>query len=88
MSKRILFGVLWFIVFYFAGCIVVGAIAGAIAGAQDPANASDAGAIAGTRAVEDLHLYIVGGAVLLSGVGAWAGLLPGTRNKKPISEQT
>jgi hypothetical protein len=87
MVKRILFGFLWCVGFYFAGCALVGAVAGAIAGAKDPANASQVGAMAGTSAVEALHVYIFAGAVLLSVVGSWAGLLPGTRIKKPVLEQ-
>lgn len=84
MVKRVVFAVLWSLVFYFAGSVLVGALAGAIAGAKNPVNASEVGAMADTAAVEAFHLYIFSGAVLLSAVGAWAGVLPGTLGKKRI----
>jgi hypothetical protein len=46
--KRVLFGFLWCVVFYFTACFIVGAVAGAIAGVKDPSNASLAGEKAGT----------------------------------------
>jgi hypothetical protein len=84
MVKRFVFGFLWCVGFYFAGSFLVGAIAGAIAGAKDPANASQVGAVAGTNAVQALRIYILGAAVLLSSLGSWAGVLPGTRIRKPV----
>jgi hypothetical protein len=84
MVRRILFGLLWFVVFWFAGSVLVGAIAGAIAGANNPANASQVGAIAGSNAVEALRLYILGGAVLMSAAGAWVGWLPGTERRTQL----
>jgi hypothetical protein len=86
MIKRILFGFLWFVVLYLAGSFLVGAIAGAIAGAKNPANASQVGAVAGAAAVAAFRLYIFAGAVLLAVVGAWTGFLPGTRVKSNLEQ--
>lgn len=78
MLKRIVLGVLWCVVFYFGACMITGAVAGAIAGGSDPNNAAEAGAQAGFQAVTALRGYYAIGAVVLSGLGTWAGVLPGT----------
>lgn len=83
MIKKILFGLLWFIVLYFFACIVIGAVAGAIAGAKDPQNAAEAGGQAGARAVEAVRVYLALGSLAMASVGAWKGFLPGTRRKSP-----
>ncbi|HSI09069.1 MAG TPA: hypothetical protein VK985_10840 [Rariglobus sp.] len=83
MIKKILFGLLWFIIFYFFACFVTGAIAGAIAGAKDPQNAAQAGGLAGARAVAAIRIYLALGALVLAWVGAWKEFLPGTRRKNP-----
>ena len=88
MLKRVLFGVLWCVVIYFLACILTGAVAGAIAGSRDSANASAVGAQAGAKAVADLRGYIFAGAVGLSAIGTWAGVLPGTRSKQPEKKET
>lgn len=87
MSKQVFFGLLWFVVIYMAVCFLTGAVAGAIAGAQDPANASQAGAIAGSRAVNALHIYLATGSVILSIIGTWIGILPGTGLKKKANSR-
>src|SRR5262245_6755156 len=79
MVKRILIGFLWCVVIYFAACFVVGAVAGAIAGAKDPSNSSMAGQRAGAEAVEAFRGLILLGSVFISGLGTWAGILPEKR---------
>jgi hypothetical protein len=77
--RRIAFGILWFVVLYFVACFVIGAIAGGIAGSRDPANAAEKGREAGARVVASSRGYIFAGSVVLSVLGAWGGILPGTR---------
>jgi len=82
--RRVFFGILWFIFIYFAACFIVGAIAGGIAGADDPEHAREAGAVAGRAAVANVILWIVGGSLVIAVGGSVAGVLPGTRaGKKP-----
>ena len=80
--RRIVFGFLWFIVFYFAACMLIGAVAGGFAGAKDPDNAREAGRIAGAEAVGRVLPLIVIGSLLGAAVGSATGFLPGTRGKK------
>ena len=79
--KRILFGLLWAIVFYFGACVLVGAVAGGIAGGNDPQNAAAAGAKAGAETVAAVRLYLLLAAFALATFGTWLRLLPGTRRK-------
>jgi hypothetical protein len=79
--RKIIFGVIWFVVIYFGLCLVLGGIAGGIAGANDPAHAHEAGAIAGRAIVHDNILYILGVAVIVAVAGAIKGFLPGTRSR-------
>ena len=81
MGKRIVMGFVWFVVLYFGACCVTGAVAGGIAGSNDPAHASEAGARAGQQAVLALRGYFLLGSLGLSVVGASLGILPGTRIK-------
>lgn len=80
--KRVLFGVLWCIVLYFGACMLTGAIAGGMAGGDDPAHAYEAGAQAGAEAVKAWRGYYLVGAVVLAAAGTWTGWLPGTRPKR------
>ena len=77
--KRVLFGIVWFVVIYFVACVVIGAVVGGMAGANDPANAAQAGAEAGARIVGQNRIWIALGAVVISTVGSFQGWLPGTR---------
>ena len=45
MFKSIVFGIAWCVAAYFLGCVLVGAVAGGIAGAADPNNESALGAV-------------------------------------------
>ena len=66
---RVLFGILWIVVLYFGACILIGAVAGAIAGSNDPENASAAGAQAGYNAVVAYRIYVFAGAVAIGALG-------------------
>src|SRR5687768_2151115 len=81
--KRAAVGFVWFIGFYFVGCMVAGGIAGAKLGASgkyvnDSAALQRAATEAGEQAVKDNLGLIVGIAVTLAVGGAAVGLLPGT----------
>jgi len=75
MVKRILIGLVWFVAIYFGTCMMTGAVVGGIAGSNDPQNAAVAGAAA--RIVGALRNYFLIGAILITGIGTWAGVLPG-----------
>ena len=79
MVKRMFFGLIWSVAFYFMACVVTGAIAGGMAGSKNPSNAVAAGAEAGRRSVEPLIPYFLIGSITLSAVCTIAGVLPGTR---------
>jgi hypothetical protein len=85
--KRVLFGVIWCVVLYFAVCIFMGAVAGGIAGSRDPANAAANGREAGRRVVAATRGYIFAGSIVVSVLGAWTGFLPGTRKNPPAKDQ-
>lgn len=87
--KRILIGVVWFLVFGFGGLVIGGAIAGAIAGSQVEASsiseASTKGETAGRAAGAEFGKKYAGvmwlGALVLVIAGSAAGVLPGTGKK-------
>ena len=86
--KKLLFGIVWCVVFYFGICIAAGAIVGAMAGTHyphDPAMAAHAGQQAGIKIVNDYGVYFVAGAVVLSVLGSGFGVLPGTRQNRSSS---
>jgi len=84
MIKATILGIVWCVVLYFVACFLVGAVAGAIAGAADPKNASIAGAQAGTAAVSAYRLTIFLGVVAVAIIGSWSGVLPGTKRNKAV----
>jgi hypothetical protein len=79
--RKILMGIVWFVVIYFGTCFLLGAAAGAVAGANDPQNASEAGRLAGAKIVSTYILYILSGSLLAAVVGAATGFLPGTKGQ-------
>jgi amino acid transporter len=84
MVKAMILGIVWCVVLYFVGCFLVGAVAGAIAGATDPDNASAAGAQAGAAVVSSYRLIIFLGAIAVASVGTSCGVLPGTQRNKAV----
>jgi hypothetical protein len=80
--KRVLLGIVWFVVFYLGSCAAIGFIAGGVAGANDPAHAAEAGRAAGQRVVKPAVPYLFGGSVLLAIFGTAYGVLPGTKKKE------
>jgi amino acid transporter len=79
--EKLVFGIVWCIGLYITAAMVVGGVAGEIAGTRSPdaRSTSQAGYWAGANAVKDNRGYIIAGAVLLSAVGSSFGVLPGTR---------
>ena len=86
MFKSIVFGIAWCVAAYFLGCVLVGAVAGGIAGAADPNNASALGAQAGAAAVSANRPMIFVGAMILAILGTWRQLLPGTKRHSTSSD--
>jgi len=84
--RKVILGLLWFVITYFALCMLVGMFAGAVAGARDPEHAHDAGKLAGQQAVQRYIPYILGGSIVFAVVGTMAGFLPGTKSKKPVTD--
>ena len=84
--RKILFGVLWFIVFYLGSAMVIGGVVGGMAGARDPQHAAEAGGAAAQQTVSSLVPYMFAGSLLAAVLGASFGVLPGTRSKKAAVE--
>lgn len=88
-TRRVLFGVLWLFVIWFAARVVLGAVVGGIAGGQAGAHAAPgeshqrAGFIAGQTAsiafLQQYGLLILLGSLAASITGTATGFLPGTR---------
>lgn len=87
MIKRVLFAIVWCVVLYFAGCALVGGIAGGIASArlERGQDAYSVGAAAGARVVEASRMFIGVAAAVLSILGAYFGFLPGCSVAVPIA---
>lgn len=81
MVRKIGFGFLWFIVIYMGSAMLIGAVAGAMAGVNSPENANEAGRLAGAAVVESIRIYLFLGAAILAFIGSAKGFLPGTRAK-------
>ena len=81
--KKFVFGLVWFIALYFAGCMAAGGIAGAVASSNHSSveAAQQAGAEAGAKVVTEYHGYIVALAAMLAAMGSIGGVLPGTRDR-------
>jgi hypothetical protein len=83
LMKRILIGLLLAVVFYFGACVVIGGVAGAVAGANDPENASEAGALAGAEAVLKYRAFVMATAAAFGVLGGWLGV---ARREEPLDE--
>jgi len=81
MVRKFLLGILWSIAIYFGACFFVGAVAGAVASAYDPAHATAAGMEAGAIAVASIRLYLIFGALFVGTAGTMIGFLPGGSGK-------
>lgn len=82
--KRILMGIVWFVVIYIGSCVAIGMVAGAVAGANDPAHAQEAGKAIATKIIQPYIPYLLGGSLLLAIIGTVTGFLPGTKKRQPI----
>jgi hypothetical protein len=87
--RRIFFGLVWLVVFYFGSLMVVGAIAGgqAAALAQTPQEARDVAVRAAEAAAKRYFHYISSGSVALALFGTLLGFLPGTRPSEDRHER-
>jgi hypothetical protein len=77
--KKIVFGLVWWVVIFFVASFLASGIAGGIAGGKDPQHAHEAGARAGAEMAERYGAYILLGSAALAFAGAGFGILPGTR---------
>jgi hypothetical protein len=77
--RKVLFGLLWWVLLYFVTCSLAGGIAGGMAGGRDPQHAAEAGARASQELVTRLAGYFLLGSGIVAVGGAAFGLLPGTR---------
>ena len=73
--KRIGFGLLWFVAFFFIGVFAIGALVGDPA--PDVQTAHDAGYAIGQK----YGRYLVLGSLVAAAVGTYFRLLPGTKQK-------
>ena len=88
--KRIVFGILWFVVFSFGGLILGSGIAGGIAGSKTQATSAaegyeqgkELGTVAGREFGQKYGTAIFIGALVLSVAGTATGFLPGTKSRK------
>jgi flagellar biosynthesis protein FliR len=85
MTRRIVIGILWGVVIYFAACALTGAIIGFVIGAQSTNEANMNAEISRTiaKAIHFLRPYYLLGALLIAGAGIWKGFLPWMGIKKP-----
>lgn len=84
--KRVAMGIFWFLAIYFGVALVVGAVAGGLAGTNDPENAAAAGMLAGASAVSEYRLYILGAAFFAAVFGTAGRWLPGTQEATDLTE--
>jgi predicted nucleic acid-binding Zn ribbon protein len=80
--RKLLLGLLWWVVLYFVTCAVAGGIAGGMAGAKDPQHAAEAGAKASEKLVTRLAGYFLLGSGIVAFAGSAFGVLPGTRGSR------
>lgn len=90
--KRILFGILWFIVSWLVLTLVYGIIFGIVIAMfnhsgdyQQGMQASLSFQQAHPTLVVAIRLLTLLAAILIAVVGTWKGFLPGTRRKAPVS---
>ena len=87
--RRFFFGLLWFLVFYFAGLAVGGGIAGALAGGQGAGTSASSpntfskGYTAGEEFGRKYGVFFLFGSLVLAVGGSALGILPGTKPKRP-----
>jgi hypothetical protein len=81
--KRVLMGIVWFVVLYIGSCMAIGMGVGFVAGTHDPAHAKEAGKVAAQKTLQPYLPYLLGGSLLLAFAGTATGILPGTRKRKP-----
>src|SRR5262249_17226669 len=71
--NKFLFGMVWFVLFYFGACVVAGTIAGTVAASRLPRNSPpqrvrEATLVASGAMVYELRLYLFSGALIIAGV--------------------
>jgi len=81
MFRKIGIGFVWFVIFYFGILMLCGMVVGGIAGANDPANSTEAGYQAGVVFGQKYGGLVLIFSVVISTIGSIYGWLPGTRKK-------
>jgi hypothetical protein len=87
--KRIVFGIIWFVVISLVGLVGGGAVAGAIVGSKVAASSfsegyakgEQVGHAAGAEFGQKYGGLVLLGALVVSIVGTGTGILPGTKRK-------
>lgn len=77
--RKVLFGLLWFIVLYLAGAMIMGLVVGLEHRHESRAVVE----AAATATVTKYATVLLLGSAALAAIGAYLGFLPGTRKKKP-----
>ena len=90
--RKVIFGLVWFVLFYFGACTVAGGIAGAKAASNLPRNSppervKEVTLAASSATVYSLRIYLFTGALVISVVGSASGYLPGTRDSEDAVAQ-
>jgi hypothetical protein len=81
--RKLIVGIIWFLILYFGACAITGAIAGGRAANQLPEETSQewVNQVAATAAMEmviEVRAYFLAGALAIVIVGSILGILPGT----------
>ena len=76
--RQILFGLLWFVIFYLGGAMIMGIVAG-LDNRQESRAVVEAAA---TATVTRYAAILLLGSAALAALGAYKAWLPGTRRKK------
>jgi len=85
IARKIIFGLIWFVVIYFLALVIGGAIAGSLSGmqaAQEGISPYEAGSIAGQKFGNTYGAIIFWSILILAVLGSTFGILPGTKLKK------
>jgi predicted nucleic acid-binding Zn ribbon protein len=77
--KKVLLGLVWWVVFYFGACAISGGIIGGIAGSKHPPNLNEVIQHDTQEFMLRWGTYLLFGSGIVAMLGAGLGWLPGTR---------